>query len=31
LSTGQVLSLPFIIIGAGWVIWAITTKRRENK
>lgn len=30
-STGQMLSLPFIIIGIIWIIWAFTSQKRENK
>jgi phosphatidylglycerol:prolipoprotein diacylglycerol transferase len=28
-STGQMLSIPFIIIGLLWIFWAFTSKRRE--
>ncbi|MFT7880250.1 MAG: prolipoprotein diacylglyceryl transferase [Sulfurimonas sp.] len=31
LSTGQMLSLPFIIIGFGWILWAIQANKVKNK
>ena len=30
LSTGQALSIPFIILGVGWIIWAFITPPRQS-
>lgn len=29
-STGQILSIPFIIIGVLWIIWALATKNKQQ-
>jgi prolipoprotein diacylglyceryltransferase len=29
-TTGQLLSIPFILIGLIWIIWAFTSHRKES-
>jgi prolipoprotein diacylglyceryltransferase len=29
-TTGQMLSVPFIIVGVAWIIWAIKTRKKSN-
>ena len=29
-TTGQMLSIPFILIGLGWIIWALKTRHKEK-
>jgi len=31
LSTGQMLSLPFIILGLSWLIWAVISEKKASK
>jgi prolipoprotein diacylglyceryltransferase len=29
-TTGQLLSMPFIILGIGWIIWALRNKEKAT-
>jgi len=29
-TTGQILSIPFIILGVVWIVWALLTKEKET-
>ena len=30
-STGQMLSIPFILVGIVWIIWALSSKNKDSK
>ena len=30
-TTGQLLSIPFIILGVGWIIWALTSRSADEE